>query len=162
MTVLQNIRGVIRTITRVLCLYRYGLAHPHDAFDHRRSARPGDLNKPIPGTLELSSYMLPCFILLGVAYTQQVKGHVRVEMLVRRLPERVGYLFDILTTSLSLFIVIVLAWQGWILGVEEKAVSDMLRIPQWPFKLLVFVAATSLALELFIDLFESAGKFVRR
>ena len=159
---MQSIRGVIRTITRVICYIGMALLIPMMLLTTGEVLGRAIWNKPIPGTLELSSYMLAVFILLGVAYTQQVKGHVRVEMLVRRLPERVGYLFDILTTSLSLFIVVVLAWQGWILGVEEKAVSDMLRIPQWPFKLLVFVAATSLALELFIDLFESVGKFVRR
>jgi hypothetical protein len=35
---------------------------------------------------------------------------------------------------------------------EETAVSDMLRIPQRPFKLLVGVAAFLLCLELAIDL----------
>ena len=40
--------------------------------------------RPIPGIVELSSYVLDVFILLGLAYTQQVKGHVRVSMLTSR------------------------------------------------------------------------------
>ncbi len=40
-------------------------------------------NKPIPGTLELSEYMLSIIILLGAAYTQQVKGHVGVDFLTK-------------------------------------------------------------------------------
>ena len=119
-------------------------------------------SRPIPGAVELSSYMLAVFILMGVAYTHQVKGHVRVGMLVSRLPERVGLILDVFTILLSLFIISILAWQGWVVGIEERTVSDMLRVPQLPFRLLVSVAALFLCLELLIDLFDSLGKLVRR
>ncbi len=118
--------------------------------------------RPIPGAVELSSYMLAVFILLGVAYTHQVKGHVRVSMLVSRLPERWGLLLDAMTILLSLFIISILAWQGWVVGIEERTVSDMLRIPQWPFRLLVSVAGVLLCLELLIDLADCLRKLVRR
>jgi len=117
---------------------------------------------PIPGAVELSSYMLAVFILLGVAYTHQVKGHVRVSMLVSRLPERAGLILDAITTLLSMFILSILAWQGWVVGIEERTVSDMLRIPQLPFRLLVSVAGIFVCLELLIDLSTSVGKLVRR
>jgi TRAP-type C4-dicarboxylate transport system permease small subunit len=117
--------------------------------------------RPIPGAVEISSYMLAVFILLGVAYTHQVKGHVRVAMLVSRLPEGAGLILDIITTLLSLFIVFILAWQGWAVGIEERSVSDMLRIPQFPFRLLVSVAGLFLCLELLIDLSASVGKLIR-
>jgi len=119
-------------------------------------------NQPIPGSVELSSYMLAVFILLGVAYTHQVKGHVRVEMLVSKLPKRTRLTLEVVTTLLSLFIIAILAWQAWVIGLEEKTVSDMLRIPQWPFRLLVSVAALFLFLELLIDLVDSVGRLVRR
>ena len=118
--------------------------------------------RPIPGAVEICSYMLAIFILLGVAYTHQVKGHVRVSMLVSRLPERAGLILDSMTTLLSLFILSILAWQGWVVGIEERTVSDMLRIPQLPFRLLVSVAGVFLCLELLIDLSTSVGKLVRR
>jgi TRAP-type C4-dicarboxylate transport system permease small subunit len=119
-------------------------------------------DKPIPGTLELSSYMLAVFILMGVAYTHQVKGHVRVSMLLSRLPERVEDVLDVVTTLLSLFIIAILAWQGWVVGIDERTVSDMLRIPQLPFRLLVSLAGLFLCLEILIDLVVSVGKLVRR
>ena len=118
--------------------------------------------RPVPGAVELSGYMLAVFILLGVAYTHQVKGHVRISMLVSRLPKRAGYVVEIVTTLLSLFIIGILAWQGWTVGIQEKTVSDMLRIPQFPFRLLVSVAAIFLFLELLIDLAESIGKLTGR
>ena len=117
--------------------------------------------RPIPGIVELSSYMLDVFILLGLAYTQQVKGHVCVSMLTSRLPRRAQIFLEISVTLLSLFIMILLAWQGWVVGMEETAVSDMLRIAQRPFKLLVGVAAFLLCLELVVDLM-TAWAAVRR
>ena len=111
--------------------------------------------RPIPGIVELSSYALDVFILLGLAYTQQVKGHVRVSMLTSRMPPRAQILIEIIVTCLSLFIIALLAWQGFVAGLEETAVSDMLRITQRPFKLLVGVAAFLLCLELAVDLVEA-------
>jgi len=119
-------------------------------------------SRPIPGTMELSSYFLAVFVLLGVAYTQQSKAHVRVEMLTSRLSPRAAAALEVLTLLLSLFIIGVLAWQGWAVGAEERAVSDMLRVPQRPFKLLVSLAGVLLFLELVVDLGEACGRLVRR
>jgi TRAP-type C4-dicarboxylate transport system permease small subunit len=119
-------------------------------------------SRPIYGTVELSSYMLAIFILLGIAYTHQVKGHVRVSMLTSRLPERAASVLDLVTTLLSLWIIGLLAWQGWLVGMEERAVSDMLRVPQRPFKLLVALAAFLLWLELCIDLCMTVKQLLRR
>jgi len=119
-------------------------------------------SQPIPGSLELSSYMLAAFILLGLAYTQQVKGHVRVTMFISRLPQRWGLLLDVITTLLSLFIIAVMAWQGWVVGIKEQTVSDMLRIPQFPFRLLVSVGGLFLFLEFYFELTDTLKKFVRR
>jgi TRAP-type C4-dicarboxylate transport system permease small subunit len=159
---LATISRVIQRVTRFLCYIGMFLLIPMMLITAGDVIGRSVWAKPIPGTVELSSYMLAIFILLGVAYTHQVKGHVRVSMLVSRLPERVGGILDVLTTLLSLFIIAILAWQGWVVGIEERTVSDMLRMPQLPFRLLVAIAACFLCLELLIDLTVSVGKLVRR
>ena len=116
------------------------------------------LSKTIPGTFEISEYILAVFILLGAAYTQQVKGHVGVDFVTSRLSPRVRTLCEILTTLLSLFIIAIVIWQGFLEGIREKTVSDMLRIPQYPFRLLVSIGGLLLWLELLIDLVHSIGK----
>jgi TRAP-type C4-dicarboxylate transport system permease small subunit len=122
-----------------------------DLFDH-----------PIPGTVELSQYLLAVFILLGVAYTEQVRGFVQVSLLTSRLPPRTQSILSILATLLSLFIFSILVWQGWAVGIEEMTVSDILRIPQYPFRILVAVAAFLTCLELLFHLKDAARKFLRR
>ena len=151
----------IHKLSRIMCYIGMVLLIPMMLLTSGEVLGRAFWDKPIPGTLELSSYMLAIFILLGVAYTQQVKGHVRVEMLISRLPERVRAGLDVLTNLLCLFILVILAWQGWVLGIQEKTVSDMLRIPQWPFRLLVSVAAVLLFLEFALDLAAALKKLVR-
>ncbi len=102
--------------------------------------------------------MLAVFILLGLAYTQQVKAHVGVSIMTSRLRHPAQLILKIITTLISLFIFSILAWQGSVVGIEERTVSDMLRVPQYPFRLLVAVAAFLVCLELLIDLGESVKK----
>lgn len=108
-------------------------------------------NRPISGCIELSEYMLSVFILLGLAYSQQIKAHVGVSFFISRLPHRGQLILNIITILLSLFIFSIIAWQGWKIGMAERTVSDMLRIPQYPFRFLVAFAALFLCLELLID-----------
>jgi TRAP-type C4-dicarboxylate transport system permease small subunit len=117
-------------------------------------------NHPIPGTVELSQCMLAVFILLGLAYSQQVKAHVGVSVITSRLPHHAQLILSIVATLLCLFISCILVWQGWVVGIEEKTVSDMLRVPQYPFRLMVAVAAFLTSLELVIDLGGSLTKMM--
>jgi TRAP-type C4-dicarboxylate transport system permease small subunit len=119
-------------------------------------------NHPIPGTVELSQYMLSIFILLGFAYAHQVKAHVAVSIITSRLPQNAQFILNLITTLMGLFIFSILAWQGLVVGVEERTVSDMLRIPQYPFRILVAVAAFFVCLELLVDFEETFNKLVRR
>ena len=118
--------------------------------------------RPIPGAFELSEYILATFILLGAAYTQQVKGHVGVDFVTSKLSLRNRAVCEIITTVLSLFIIAIVIWQGCIEGIRERTVSDMLRIPQYPFRLLVAIGGFLLWLELLIDLVNSIGKLLGR
>jgi TRAP-type C4-dicarboxylate transport system permease small subunit len=117
--------------------------------------------RTIPGTVEISEYLLAAFILSGLAYAQQVKAHPRVSFIISRFSPRVQAVVEIVTTLLSLFIISIVVWQGWVIAIEERAVSDVLRIPEAPFRLFVAVGAFALSLELLIDLTTSVTKLRR-
>ena len=120
------------------------------------------LHKPIAGTFELSEYMLAVLILLGAAYTQQIKGHVTVTFLTSKFSRNAQLICRVLTLGLSLFIVGILMWQGFKLGIEETGVTDQLRIPRAPFKMLVGIGAGLLWLQLLFDLTDAVSELVRR
>jgi len=114
--------------------------------------------KPIPGTFELSEYLLSISILLGAAYTQQIKGHVGVDFVLKRLGPKALAISEAVTGLLCLIIIGLLAWQGLLRAMEESTVSDMLRIPQAPFRFLVFVAGIGLFWEFLVDVIQSLTK----
>ena len=153
-----EVKKGIRRINYVVCAIGMAMIIPLMLLTFADVLLRGFFNKPIPGTFEISQYMLAVFILLGAAYTQQVKGHVGVDFVTSRLSPRLRAVCEIITTLLSLFIIAIVVWQGWVEGITEKAVSDQLRIPQYPFRVLVAVGGFLLWLELLIDLFGSFGK----
>ncbi len=51
-------------------------------------------NKPVTGTFEITKYMLVLLVLLAIAYTQQVKGHVRVPVFLSRMPLHAQLVID--------------------------------------------------------------------
>jgi TRAP-type C4-dicarboxylate transport system permease small subunit len=118
------------------------------------------LNRPIPGTVELSQYLLSVFILLGFAYTQQVKAHVTVSLFTSRMPYQARPSSGSLP-RLMLLMGCIIAWRGWVVGIEET-VSDMLRVPQVPFRLLVAFSAFMLCLQLLTELGDSLKKLAGR
>jgi TRAP-type C4-dicarboxylate transport system permease small subunit len=117
------------------------------------------LNKPVAGTFELSEFMLAVIILLSAAYTQQVKGHVAVDFITSRFSPRVQKGLQVATALLSLFVVSILVWQGFVLGIGETEVTDQLRFPKAPFKILVGLCGGLLWLQLLFDLMDSIKGF---
>ena len=156
-----EVKNGIRRINYIVCAIGMATIIPLMLLTFADVVLRGFFSKPIPGTFELSQYILAIFILLGAAYTQQVKGHVGVDFVTSRLTPRLRACCEIITTLLSLFIIAIVVWQGWVEGITEKAVSDQLRIPQYPFRVLVSIGGFLLWFELLIDLFGAFGKLRR-
>lgn len=157
----MRIRRVIQRINLYICMGGMFLLIPLMLVTTWDVLGRKFLSKTVPGMFELSEYILAVFILLGAAYTQQVKGHVGVDFVIKRFSLRTRTLCQIITVFLSLFIVTILVWQGWVEGIKERTVSDMLRIPQYPFRLLVAIGGFLLWLELLIDLADFIKTFKR-
>jgi len=162
MGLLDKAKKVIQRLTFYICAVGMFILIPMMLLTTGDVIVRATLARTIPGALEMATCMLAIFILLGLAYTQQVKGHVRVSFFITRLPPRVQSIVEIATILLSLFIISIVVWQGWIIGMKETTLSDYLRIPESPFRLLVAVGGLFLCLELLIDLATSARKLVRR
>jgi len=144
----------IRKISRWLCIVGMSFIFPLIFLTIIDVLGRGLLNKPLPGTFELSEYLLSIIILLGAGYTQQMKAHVRVDFLIKRFPRQANGIINLITISASLFIIGLLIYKGVLEALQEKAVSDTLRIPQKPFKFLVPIGCLALFSELFLDFME--------
>ena len=101
---------------------------------------------PVPGLVELSSYMMVTMIFLTAPYTALVKGHIVIGVVVDRFSERTQAIIDIFIYLLCLAVSVIAAWQTFIRGfyiMEEKQVSTILSIPNAPF---IFIVATGWSL----------------
>jgi TRAP-type C4-dicarboxylate transport system permease small subunit len=118
-------------------------------------------NSPLLGSLEITEFLLAGAVLLGLAYTQDLRGNVDLELFYNRFPKGMQKFCDTLAYFVGIGIFIVVTWEGAINAFEgwgKNLASDVLRIPAWPFLLFVPVGACLLVLVLFCQLFESFGK----
>ncbi|MFC2065481.1 TRAP transporter small permease subunit [Chloroflexota bacterium] len=74
------------------------------------------VGKPVYGPNEISEYLFLFSVFLGLAYTQKERAHVRIDMILTRLPERTQTILELITTFLALIFTGVLAWQSWLLA----------------------------------------------
>lgn len=101
---------------------------------------------------ELTAYMLIGIVFLSAAYGVREAGHVRMDIVVSRLPDRWRYLLDAITSTITMVFALVLAWQGWLLAFEsyQGAVtsSSALRFPVFLPQLMIPIGAGILILQL--------------
>jgi TRAP-type C4-dicarboxylate transport system permease small subunit len=120
------------------------------------------LNRPLMVADEVSAYMLVALSFLGLAYTWRQGGHVRISILVSRLPKkaagwvRLGALIAVLLFMLEMdraaYKMVVYALQ------MNMRSSTFLMIPLfWP-QLPIFVGFVLLTLMIFVDIVRAAQK----
>lgn len=114
-------------------------------------------NKPILGSLELTEFMLALVVFLGLAYAQAQRAHVGVDLVVDRLPPRLAAAVDAATALLAILLYAFIAWKSYgtaVNALNKGLVSDILRVPHFPFRLMVTVGAVLLCLELLVTVEE--------
>jgi TRAP-type C4-dicarboxylate transport system permease small subunit len=112
-------------------------------------------NKPVTGTMEVSSILLAGIVFFGWAYTQAVGGHVKVEIFFSRFPPLVQTAVSLLTLFISLILFSLITWQGARMAMiywKAGRLIDVIYVPIAPFQLFVSLGALVLCLELAIQL----------
>ena len=113
------------------------------------------INFPVPGYVDVIEFVMTVFAFISIAYTQRLGGHVRMEIILKRLRGRVLWLVEFLGTLTVLVIVGILAWFGYEHFLRAWTIGDSsidIQIPIWPSKLLVPIAFAILLVRLFIQL----------
>jgi TRAP-type C4-dicarboxylate transport system permease small subunit len=123
------------------------------------------LNRPILGSVEITRFMMVTLVFCVLAWCAVRKGNVKVDLLVAHFPPRVQAIFDSFTCFFSLGVFSLIAWNGflearnmWLLG----RVSDILRVPDYPFYLVLAIGSVVLCLVLLANLIQFVGQAVKR
>jgi TRAP-type C4-dicarboxylate transport system permease small subunit len=111
-------------------------------------------NKPILGTVEIFEILLPGIVLLGLAYTQLVKAHVRVELFYSRFRPKRQAVVGLAITLWTIILFAIIAWRGTVLAISywryERMISNI-QVPMYLVQLLVPLGALAIILVLVVD-----------
>lgn len=110
---------------------------------------------PVPGALEFTESTMVLIVFGALAFTQEKRGHIRVEILYGFFGARVQSLMDLLTHLVALVFFGLLAWYsfGELAYSWEIRESTMgtIRFPLYPARLLLSAGAVLLIVQLALD-----------
>ncbi len=118
-------------------------------------------NRPITGAFEISEVLLAGVLFFGWAYTQATRGHIRVNILVRRFSARGQALTDLINSVLGLVLFSVITWQAALIAIaywETNRIIDVIMVPLAPFRMFVSVGAFFLCLEFIVQILQSLSE----
>ena len=115
--------------------------------------------------LEFSGYLLVAVVFLGLAYTHKAGAHIRVDFLIKRLPERMRKWFKVIDSIVFLSYVVFLGYFGfdaaqtsYQFGTTSRTGIDIIV---WPFQLVIPVGLTLTSLFLVCSICRDVAKNIR-
>ena len=119
---------------------------------------------PVPGTFELTEFMLAVAVLTAIGYTQMKREHISIDLVVAKFPPRLRAVIDTITDFLSLAIFVLVTWQtikyARLLYVSHD-VSAVLRLPVWPFLIVAAVGSFVFCLAMLSTFLHSLKKAIK-
>lgn len=121
---------------------------------------------PALWTLEFAQFLMVAYFLLGGAYSIQLKGHVRMDLLYGAMSERTRHKWDVVTSFFMISYIVALlygAYSSLFYAFEygERSYSSW-RPYMWPIKLIMMTGIVMMLLQaisqLFKDLAAARGK----
>lgn len=112
-------------------------------------------NLPVSGYVDWVEQAMAFFSFLGIAYTQRMGGHIRMDMLVGNLKGRLLWFSELVSVILMFLVTLVLIYGSYLHFLRAYQIGDSsldIDLPTWPAKLVVPVALSILALRLLLQI----------
>lgn len=118
----------------------------------------------IPGSYELIELMIVVTVAFALAYTGLKQGHVTVNIIVSRFPQRVQDIVAGFTCLISLGIWGVMAWAAYKIAVEKGIleVTEYFLVPYIPFRFVFALGLLLLSLAFLIDMYNALKRGLKR
>jgi tripartite ATP-independent transporter DctM subunit len=122
------------------------------------------LNHPIPGTVEITEFVLPLVVFFSVAYAAVEKRHVGIDLFYEHLGDKSRAIVDAFTAILSVYVVSIITWRLFSYWVQQFITGergDILGLPHWPAILLSASGCIVLVVVLIAGALRSAGQVMK-
>lgn len=119
---------------------------------------------PIFGAVEIVSFMATILLACAMPLTEVEKGHVGVDLFVRKLSPRAQAITDALTGLVSTLLFAVVSWRMFLYAATIRKSGEVSMSLQWPthiFVYLVAVAFAVLSLVILSQFLDNARKAIR-
>jgi TRAP-type C4-dicarboxylate transport system permease small subunit len=108
---------------------------------------------PVTGSYEIVQYGFALIVCFSIAYTGMKGGHISIDLLYGRLPEKIKRLFEIVSQLLSILIFALITWRLSVDGLEAYTLSERSSTLSIPVSLFKFALALGFALLALVILF---------
>lgn len=123
------------------------------------------LGRPVLGTLEFTESTMVLVVFGALAYAQERRAHIRVELLYSYAGPRGKSFMEVVTHIVAFIFFALVAWQGYgeLLYSWEIKESTMgsVRFPLYPARVLLLLGVALLLLRLAIDIAQDIGRLRR-
>jgi TRAP-type transport system small permease protein len=116
-------------------------------------------NHPLKGTYETFGFLMPALILLGMAFTQEAREHVRIDLVINRMPPRAKTAVQIVTDIVELGITALIFRGGLMTMLYYKDLGklvDTIQIPLWPTWIVIPIGAGAMLIVVVLQIIEGA------
>ena len=110
---------------------------------------------PINGYIDWVEQAMAFMAFLGIAYTQRLGGHIRMDIVVGMLKGRALWVVELISTVIMFLLSLVLVYGSFLHFERAYKIGDSsldIDLPTWPAKLVVPVALTVLSLRLLLQI----------
>lgn len=96
---------------------------------------------PIFGSVELVSFMGVIAIACSLPFTHQHRGHIGVELFIRKLPSRIRYTITLCTEILSLVLFVIVSWRMFYYALKMQESGELSMNLQLPEYMIIYILA---------------------
>jgi len=121
-------------------------------------------NFPIPGHVEIVELIMAGVVFFGIAYTQRVDGHVRMELFVTRvLRGRSYHTAEAITNAFSLFVylfIFIYTFKDALFSLKVGDTTAYLYWPTWPSKFAIPLGSLFLCIRFAIEIVQHMAQAI--
>lgn len=113
------------------------------------------VKKPLQGTMEITEFVMVALVFFSLAYTQAIKAHINVTLIVEMVSPKVGYIFESFTCFVGMVIFGLITWQGYVAAKEawefQETTFGLIPFPLFPAKVTVPIGCFIFTFRFMID-----------
>jgi TRAP-type C4-dicarboxylate transport system permease small subunit len=114
------------------------------------------VSRPVYGVSEMAMFVMIAVVYLGLGHAEEVRGHIRVELLETLLPRRAALVLDVAVYVLAVatitIVIYAVALNAWSSYTRDAAVAGPVPLLIWPVKFAMVAALGLYLLQLLVNL----------